>query len=173
MTAGSAAIATIYRSTTKELTDAMQEFLLRQSFVTLATHNPNGSIHLVPTWYLFDGGRLFVATWSQSRKARNVAARPQVTVTVDDRDTAEWVSATGTAELIEGRPSAEINDRLRRKYMTEAGLEALGPLLEQAEDATIAITPRRWKAWDYQSTMLAAVENAGISFDGADGWYLP
>ncbi len=165
--------ATIYRSTTKELTDPMRGFLSTQPFLTLATTNPDGSIHLVPTWFLFEEDLLYIATWSGSRKARNVAARSRVTVTVDDRGTAEWASAVGTAELVVGESSSLINDRLRRRYMTEEGIETLGPLLERAEDATIAIRPQRWKAWDYQSTLMAAVQNAGIPLDGMDGWYLP
>jgi PPOX class probable F420-dependent enzyme len=173
MATDAAPIAPIYRSTARELTDPMREFLARQPFATLATLNEDGSIHLVPTWYLFDDGQFFIATWSGSRKARNVAARAQATVTVDDRGTAEWVSATGTAQVLTGQRSLPVNDRLRRRYMTVAGLQALGPVLERAENVTIAITPHRWNAWDYQSTMLAALQNAGIPLEDAHTWYLP
>lgn len=173
MSTDTAATASIYRSTTHELTDPMRAFLAGQPFCTLATHNADGSAHVVPAWYLFEDGHFFLATWSGSRKARNVAARPLATVTVDDRATAEWVSGAGTAELIRGTRSRELNDRLRRRYMTAAGLAALGPVLADAEDVTIAVTPRRWTAWDYQSTMLAALQDAGVRLDEADTWYLP
>lgn len=163
----------IYRSTARALTDSMRDFLARQPFLTLATLNADGSVHLVPTWYLFEEGRFFITTWSGSRKARNVSARPRATVTVDDRATAEWVSGAGAAELIRGQRSAELNARVRRRYMTEAGIEALGPLLEEAEDATIVVAPERWAAWDYQSTMVSAIKEAGIPLDGAKDWYLP
>ena len=171
MTADTGSPATIYRSTTQSLTDPMRDFLASQAFVTLATHDPDGSIHLVPTWYLFEDDRLYLATWSGSRKARNVAARPQVTVTVDDREAAAWVSATGTAELLTGAVSAAINRRLWRRLMTDEGWAAIGTFLEQKEDAAIAITPERWKAWDYESTLLAAAAAHGIPLDGADRWY--
>lgn len=134
---------TIYRSTAQELTDEVREFLERQQFAMLATYNPDGSIHVVPLSYMFEDGRFFLATSSSSRKARNLAARPEATVTVDDRSTLEWVSATGTVELIRGQRSREINGRLYRRSWTEAGLETVGPLLEKNEDVTIAITPRR------------------------------
>lgn len=150
---------TIYRSTAQELTEGMQEFLKRQPFAMLATHNPDGSIHVVPVSYLFEDGRFFFATSSSSRKARNLAARPEATVTVDNRSTPEWVSATGTAELIRGQRSREINARLSRKSWTEADLETVGPLLEQTEDVTIAITPRRWSTWDIRSTFFAALQD--------------
>ncbi len=150
---------TIYRSTAQKLTDGMREFLERQTFAMLATHNPDGSIHVVPLSYIFEDGRFFFATSSWSRKARNLAARPEATVTVDDRSTLEWVSATGTAELIRGQRSREINVRLSRRSWTEAALATVGPLLEQTEDVTIAITPRRWRAWDIRSTFFAALQD--------------
>lgn len=159
---------TIYRSTARELTPRIQEFLEGQPFAMLATHNPDGSIHLVPLSYIFEDRRFFFATSSSSRKARNLAARPEATVTVDDRRTLEWVSATGTVELIRGRHSREINGRLYRKSWTEADLETVGPLLEQTEDVTIAITPRRWSAWDIQSTFFAALQEAALALEDAE-----
>ena len=162
---------TIYQSTEQKLTDGIREFLERQPFAVLATYNPDGSIHVVPLSYMFEDGRFFLATSSSSRKARNLAARPEATVTVDDRITLEWVSATGTAELIRGERSREINARLYRRSWTDAGLEMVGPLLEQNEDVTIAITPRRWSAWDIQSTFFAALQDAGIPLDGAENWF--
>jgi PPOX class probable F420-dependent enzyme len=162
---------TIYRSTAQELTDGMQAFLKRQPFAMLATHNPDDSIHLVPLSYIFEGGRFFFATSSSSRKARNLAARPEATVTVDDRSTLEWVSATGTTELIRGQRSREINARLYRRSWTEEGLETVGPLLERAEDVTIAITPCRWSAWDIYSTFFTALQEAGIALDDVETWF--
>jgi nitroimidazol reductase NimA-like FMN-containing flavoprotein (pyridoxamine 5'-phosphate oxidase superfamily) len=139
----------------------------------LATYNPDGSIHVVPLSYIFEDGRFFFATSSSSRKARNLADRPKAMVTVDDRSTLEWISATGTAELIRGQHSREINARLYRRSWTEAGLAAVGPLLEKNEDVTIAITPRRWSAWDIQSTFFAALQEAGIPLDDAESWFRP
>jgi PPOX class probable F420-dependent enzyme len=162
---------TIYRSTEQELTDGMRGFLERQPFAVLATHNPDGSTHVVPLSYMFEDGRFFLATSSSSRKARNLAARPEATVTVDDRITLEWVSATGTAELIRGQRSRGINARLYRKSWTEADLEMVGPMLEQTEDVTIAIAPRRWSAWDIRSTFFAALRDAGIPLDDAENWF--
>ncbi|HET8669551.1 MAG TPA: pyridoxamine 5'-phosphate oxidase family protein, partial [Candidatus Saccharimonadales bacterium] len=62
------------------LTDPMREILEARHYATLATHNEDGSIHLTPVWYLFDNGRFYVGSPSSSRKARNVAARPNATI---------------------------------------------------------------------------------------------
>jgi PPOX class probable F420-dependent enzyme len=162
---------TIYRSTAHTLTNGMREFLEQQPFATLATHNPDGSIHVVPLSYMYEDGRFFFATASSSRKARNLAARPEATITVDDRSTLEWVSATGTGELIRGQQSKEINARLYHRSWTEAGIAAVGPFLERHEDVTIAITPQRWSAWDIQSTFFAALQDAGIPLDDVESWF--
>lgn len=170
MTDSTTAIArrTIYRSTAQELTDGMREFLERQTFAMLATYHPDGSIHVVPLSYIFEDGCFFCATSSSSRKARNLVARPEATIMVDDRSTLEWVSATGTAELVRGQRSREINARLYRRSWTEADLETVGPLLERTDDVTIAITPRRWRAWDIHSTFFVALQEAGITLDDAE-----
>lgn len=76
---------------------------------------------------------------------------------MDDRSTVEWASPTGAAELIRRRRPREINARLYRKIWTEAGLAAVGLLLERAEDVTIAFTPQRWSAWDIRSTFFVVV----------------
>jgi nitroimidazol reductase NimA-like FMN-containing flavoprotein (pyridoxamine 5'-phosphate oxidase superfamily) len=162
---------TIYRSTAHELTDGMREFLERQPFAMLATYNLDDSIHVVPLSYMFEDGRFFFATASSSRKARNLAARPEATVTVDDRSTLEWVSAMGTAVLIRGQRSREINARLYHRSWTDVGLATVGPFLERHEDVTIAITPHRWSAWDTQSTFFVALQDAGIPLDDAESWF--
>jgi general stress protein 26 len=59
----------------QKLTDGMRDFLERQPYATLATHNPDGSIHAVPLAYIFEDGLFFLAP-SSSSKARNLAARP-------------------------------------------------------------------------------------------------
>src|SRR5215210_2427485 len=60
--------------------------------------------------------------------------------------------------------------RLYPRSWTEAGLATVGPLLEQTEDVTIAITPRRWSAWDIRSTFFSAVQEAGILIEDAETW---
>ncbi|HEY8669687.1 MAG TPA: pyridoxamine 5'-phosphate oxidase family protein, partial [Terriglobales bacterium] len=67
------------------LDSTQQQFLQGRYIAALATENPDGTIHLTAVWYLFEEGRLFIATSSKSRKARNIAARPKVSLMVDAR----------------------------------------------------------------------------------------
>jgi PPOX class probable F420-dependent enzyme len=161
----------IYRAT-HELTDSMREFLGRQKYAVLATQNADDSMNVVPVIYRFDGQRFLVATASTTRKARNIAARPTVTVTVDDREEIKWVSAKGTAELIRGQAAYELNQSLYRLWMTDEGLAVVGAYMATIEDVTIAITPHAWQAWDLESTYLPILADAGIPLDDLDRFFV-
>lgn len=80
----------------------------------LATENDDGSIQLTAVWYLFADGHLYVAIFSRSRKARNVAARPKASLMVDTREGGadRGVTAMGRAELISGDEAHAINERI-------------------------------------------------------------
>jgi PPOX class probable F420-dependent enzyme len=164
--------AAIYRATAHELTDSMREFLSRQLYTTLATQNSDGSMHVVPILYRFDGQRFLMATSATTRKARNIAARPTVTVTVDDRTELRWVSAQGTAQLLHGQTAYELNQSLYRLWMTDEGLKVVGAFMANIEDVTIEVIPLEWRAWDIESTFYRALADAGIPLDQPDRFFL-
>jgi PPOX class probable F420-dependent enzyme len=138
----------------------------------LGTLNNDGSIHLVPIWYLFEDGRFFMATSSATRKARNIQARPQATITVKARNQTSWVSASGIAEIIRGERSSTINARLHDRYLTKAGSQTIGPVLAEFDDVTIVITPQAWKSWN-GTTMMDAILQRGITPTDPNEWFLP
>jgi hypothetical protein len=99
-----------------------EEILTGRFIASLGTENEDGSIHLTAVWYLFDSGSLYVATSSQTRKGRNVAARPKASLMVDIRKSGSergWV-AVCTTSVIAGEDSREINARIHRRYMSDA-----------------------------------------------------
>ncbi|MFV0134769.1 pyridoxamine 5'-phosphate oxidase family protein [Streptomyces sp. HMX87] len=160
----------VYRATERRLTGPMRDFLDEHTFAVLATHAADGRMHVVPVTYLFDGGDngragalIHIATSSASLKARNIAARPDVTVTVDDRSTQSWVSATGTARIVTGPASRDLNERLYLRTWGADALAVLGPFLHRTEDVTITITPTSWRAWDLRSTLVPALADAGVA----------
>lgn len=150
------------------LTDAASDLIGRQSLLVLATRNADDTIHAVPLVYLFDGERFLMATPPASRKARNIAARPQVTVTVEDRTDLGWVSAQGRAELIDGPTSRELVDRVYRTWMTEEGVDVVGSMMQ---DVTIAVTPHRWSSWDIESGFYTHLRGAGVPLDRPERWF--
>jgi hypothetical protein len=130
--------------------------ILRGRFIaSLGTENEDGSIHLTAVWYLFDGGCFYVATSSQTRKARNVVARPKGSLMVDIRKPASerGLVAVCTADVVAGERSKEINARIHGRYMSEAALAdpRVGGTMAAMDDITLKLTPAGWYAWDMRT----------------------
>ena len=158
----------------REPDDAVRELLDLRLIATLGTTNDDGSIHLTPIWYLYEAGRLYLPTGSGSRKARNVLARPVVTVLVDQRqgERHRWASAEGTASLLGGADAKAVNERVRARYLTAAGESAYGQLIDAFDDVTIVVSPRRWRFWTPGVLGRLARERGLSEADLAD-WFQP
>ncbi|HXE89553.1 MAG TPA: TIGR03618 family F420-dependent PPOX class oxidoreductase [Terriglobales bacterium] len=142
----------------------VRELLDGRSVACLGTENSDGSVHLVAVWYLFDGGALYVATASRSRKARNVEARPRASLMVDSRDpqASRGVTVSGAAELLKGEASREWNARIHRRYLSEAALAdpRVGPVFAGWDDVTIRLKPKSVVAWDMREADRAVMGGA-------------
>ena len=130
----------------------VRELLDARHIASLATENPDGSIHMVAVWFWFDGAQVFVATSSRSRKARNLQSNPKVSLMVDSRDPAAscGITITGTARVAAADLSKKTNAEIHRKYLSETALAdpRVGPVFAAWDDVTIQITPASVIAWD-------------------------
>lgn len=137
---------------TQTLDPALRELLRGRYIAAFGTENADGTIHLTAVWYLFESGCLFIATSSKSRKARNLAARPQASLMVDVRKSGaeRGVAAAGKAEIISGERSRGINLRIHSRYMSPAAISDphIGPAFASFDDVTICLTPVSWTSWD-------------------------
>jgi general stress protein 26 len=129
-----------------------QGLLQGRYIASLGTENADGSIHLTAVWYLFESGHLYVATSSKAKKARNLSVRPRASLMVDVRKpaTERGLAASGKAELITGNDSREINERIHRRYMSEAAMSdpQIGPVFASFDDVTIRLSSLSWISWD-------------------------
>lgn len=135
------------------LDDALVKQLLNgRHIASLATQNPDGSVHIVAVWFRFDGESVSVATSSRSRKARNLQSNPAVSLMIDSRDPAASFGAniTGSAEIVTGEAAQKCNAAVHRKYLSEGALAdpKVGPVFAAWDDVTIKIVPRSIIAWD-------------------------
>ncbi len=135
------------------LEDVLVMQLLDGRYVaSLATENPDGSIHMVAVWYWFDGASVFVATSSRTRKSRNLQPNPNISLMIDSRDPAasRGINIAGKAHILTGEPSRKCNARIHRKYLSEAALSdpRVSPVFAAWDDVTIQITPASVIAWD-------------------------
>jgi PPOX class probable F420-dependent enzyme len=97
-----------------------REAFLREAHVAvLATVDAKGRPHAAPVWYLYDDGVFLVSTGRDSRKHRNVAANPNVTLVIDKRELPYFaVMAHGRVEVGAGF-SEEQRLRLAVRYLGE------------------------------------------------------
>ena len=157
------------------LDDALVRQLLDGRHVaSLATENPDGSIHMVAVWYWFDGACIFVATSSRSRKARNLQPNPKISLMIDSRDPAAscGINIAGKAHILTGDPSRKCNARIHRKYLSEVALSdpRVGPVFAAWDDVTIQITPASVIAWDMRQ---ADQEAFGGAIESNPAYLLP
>jgi general stress protein 26 len=86
----------------------------------LATLNKDGSIHLLPMWFLRVGNDICIPTSRQTHKYWNLQARPRASVMIDlSRDglNLKGVLIRGGGELIEGEEARRINRLIHLKYV--------------------------------------------------------
>ena len=130
----------------------VRQLLDGRHIASIATENPDGSIHMVAVWYRFDGIHVYVATSSRSRKARNLQSNPKVTLMIDARDPAAsyGITIAGTAQILTAEVSRNSNVQIHRKYLSDAALAdtRVGPVFAAWDDVTIQIAPASVIVWD-------------------------
>jgi PPOX class probable F420-dependent enzyme len=153
----------------------VRELLSERRYATLATQDRDGTIHLTPVWFLFDGGRFYFGSSAASRKVENLRERPSASVIVDARQPGaeRWVSAHGVTDILTGDEAAAINARIRERYLTQAAIDdvRIGPVFASGDDVTIRLTPRAWRSWtvrDYDERAFG-----GILGETPERWFVP
>jgi PPOX class probable F420-dependent enzyme len=132
-----------------------RELLQARLIANLATFNGDGTIHLVPMWFLWEDGAVLMPTSGESRKARNARRDPRAAVMVDDSRgglDVRGITMVGRLEILTGAEAARVNPRVHRRYLTQAGLEL--PEVQEAlatDDVTLRFLPERAGSWDLSS----------------------
>ena len=81
----------------------------------VATVRPDGRPHLMALWGVWHDDRLYFSTAGRSRKARNLAADPRLSISTEQAD--ECVVVEGTAGHLTGRTGlAAVRALYARKY---------------------------------------------------------
>ena len=119
-------------------------FLKKQRVARLGTLSEDGSIHLVPICYAFDGKAIYIGTGADSKKVKNLRRNTNATLLVDvyyeDWSRLQSLMIQGRAEIIEtGKEFEYARNLLYRKYR-QYRREAP---LEEGESVIIKIRPER------------------------------
>jgi PPOX class probable F420-dependent enzyme len=133
-----------------------RELLAARLIANLATIDPDGGVHLVGMWFMWDGEALLLPTSRTTRKAKNIQRDPRVTVMIDDSRGGfdlRGLTVIGKAELAEGKDAVETNRRIHLRYVTEKGrdLDQVDRYLA-TDNVTIRVLPERVSSWNLRDT---------------------
>ena len=157
------------------LSDALVSELLSGRYIaSFASEAGDGAIHVVAVWYFFDGAKIYVATSTRTRKARNIQSNPKVSLMIDSRDPAasRGVCIAGTARILSGESARNWNAKVHGKYLSPTALadEHIGPVFAAWDDITVEVTPTNVFAWDMRE---ADKQVFAGTFEKHPGYLLP
>src|SRR5262249_47921982 len=131
--------------------EELQTFLARPLIARLATVRPNGSPQLVPMWFLYEDGVMYMSTRTYAAKVKHLQKNPRVAVVVDEMVAPlknKVVILEGTAE-VQTSGVKEITTKIYHKYMGTEG--AATPVAQQSINAPrviLKITPKKVESMD-------------------------
>ena len=119
----------------------IEEYLGGKHIVHLATLNADGSAHVVPIWYMYDGGKIYMIGGS-GVKARNIRRDPRVTVSITGPEQPyKYVLIEGKAQLIT-EEIEQLTLAVAARYMGEdKGAEFAREILDGRTPGILIITP--------------------------------
>jgi PPOX class probable F420-dependent enzyme len=122
------------------LPDEVRRLLAGDPIAHLATLMPDGSPHSVPVWVGLEDDRIAFLTSPGSRKARNLARDPRVSISLTEPGKpARMAQIRGhVAERREGDAAFEVVDRISEKYIG-------GPYPLREDRVVFLVEPER--AW--------------------------
>ncbi|CAN5861347.1 PPOX class F420-dependent oxidoreductase [soil metagenome] len=136
--------------------DEVEAFLAERHTLNVATHGPDGSIHLVAMWYGFLDGTPAFETYAKSQKVLNVRRDPRMTCLVEDGARYEelrGVELVGTAVVLD-EPTHVITvarSVVERYFPTDSAEEAEAIAAGLAtKRVAIRLDVERVVSWDHR-----------------------
>lgn len=124
-----------------KLTDEQAQLFLGKNFGAVATIRPDGTPHVTPVWVDYDGEHVVFNTATGRAKWNHMLRDPRVTIEVYAQDNPyEYVTVTGTAELVEGDEADRHIDKLSEKYTGNPKFQSHRPGQRRV---IVRVTPER------------------------------
>jgi nitroimidazol reductase NimA-like FMN-containing flavoprotein (pyridoxamine 5'-phosphate oxidase superfamily) len=148
----------------------IDELLSMRLIANLATlDDDEGSIHLLPMWFLRIGNDICIPTSHRTHKYRNLRARPHASVMIDVSRAGlnlKGVLIRGRVELVEGEDARRINRSIHLKYVTRDALSdpSVASYLSKGDDVTVKVHMDHVVSWNL------ADSKAGQAL-GVGGWF--
>jgi general stress protein 26 len=133
------------------------EDLLKEPLIArVATADLHGQPHVVPVWYGWDGKSLWISSFSNTRKIRDLEQNPKVSIVIDvviENGENKAVIFEGSVVLVKG-PRELLEEKflwIYTRYMGEEGVLAKEPQswIHDPLNLLIKLTPEKVINWNY------------------------
>jgi PPOX class probable F420-dependent enzyme len=135
--------------------EELDRFLSEQRTIRLATASPSGQPHVVPLWYVWVDGTVFMNSTLGNVTIRNLERNPRATGSVDDGqayDELRGVLVHGMVERADDDPRLDtVMHRWSEKYMGGNPL----PYARWRNRAWFRLSPNAITSWDFRKIQLA------------------
>jgi PPOX class probable F420-dependent enzyme len=131
--------------------EEMQTFLARPLVARLATVRPNRTPQVVPMWFLYEDGVMYMSTRTYAAKVKHLQKNPRVAVVVDEMVAPrknKVVTLEGTVET-QTTGVKELTTKIYHKYVGAEG--AATPAAQQSINTPrviLKITPKKIESID-------------------------
>ena len=137
----------------------------------LATLDDDGSIHLLPMWFLRVADEICIPTSRNTHKYRNLHARPRASVMIDLSRAGlnlKEVLIRGPVGLVYGEEARRINRSIHLKYVTPEALSnsSITSYLSGGDDVTVKIHMHHLISWNLADSKAGQALSVG-------GWFRP
>jgi general stress protein 26 len=149
--------------------EEIDKLLSMTLIANLGTTDDDGTIHLLPMWFLRIGNEICIPTSHHTHKYRNLRARPRASVMIDVSKAGldlKGVLIRGKVELLCGKEAQLINRSIHLKYVTLDALNDpdIASYLSQGDDVTVKVSMDHLISWNLADSKAGRALSAG-------GWY--
>ncbi len=135
--------------------EKIETYLARPGQIArLATVSPAGQPHVVPVWYLWENGILWIHSFSSTRKLEHLRHNPRCAASIDADATIDGMMGVlikGRAEIITAPAEyvRQVAEKIYRRYLNQTELLAPDPQswLNSPEGLILKINPTSIKAF--------------------------
>lgn len=132
----------------------VEAFLSEPNLARLATISKNGHPHVVPVWFLWEDGAVWISAYRSTRKAKHLLMDKRCALVVDVKKAEHGVTGVlfeGEVEIFE-TSQPDIRGRIERiylKYLGQEGIKDKDPQdwLASPENMLIKLTPKLTASW--------------------------
>src|SRR4029079_2314725 len=141
----------------------LDRFLREEPVVLLSTVRPDGTPHLVPTWFAWDGAAITIVSKAGAQKVRNLRANGCAMLALGDaEDDFDVGLIEATAVLADEPTPLTLPTAFREKYAGRIAELGLTPAqFARIYPQVIRLTPIKKLGWHGRSTPASVLPDAG------------